>query len=78
MMFNYIQHVTKSLDFSDLAKCLEEIKELASRNYIKLNDSNTHLLCVSKKICCFPIPIYLKLMRQTLKVENCEVSWILI
>ena len=28
----------KKSDFSDLTKCLEEIKEWASRNYLKLND----------------------------------------
>jgi len=40
----------KNSDLSDLAKCLEEIKEWANRNYLKLNDNKTQLLCVSKKV----------------------------
>ena len=61
----------KNSDFSDLANCLEEIKEWANRNYLKLNDNKTQLLCVSKKSYSSPLPTYLKLMGQTLKVENC-------
>ena len=58
-------------DFSDLAKCLEEIKEWANRNDLKLHDCKTKLLCVSKICYSYPSPIYLKLMGQTLKVEIC-------
>ena len=62
----------KKSDFSDLAKCIKETKDwAANRNYLKLIDSKTLLLCVSKKRYSFPLPIYLKLMKQTLKVEKC-------
>ena len=47
-MFNYTQHVTKSQIFSDLAKCLEEVKEWTNRNYLSQIDGKTQLLCVSK------------------------------
>ena len=52
----------KNWYFSDLAKCLEEIKEWAIRNYIKLNDSKTQLRRVSKKSYSSTLPIYLKLI----------------
>ena len=60
----------KNSDFSDLANCLEEIKKWANRNYLKFNDNKTQPLCVSKKSYFSPLANYLKLMGQTLKVEN--------
>ena len=74
MYANDVQFYTacdKNSDFTDLVNGLEEIKELANRNYLKLNDNKTQLLCVSKKCYSSPLPTYLKLMGQTLKVENC-------
>ena len=62
----------KKSDFSDLAKCLKEINEWASRNYLKLNDNKTQLFCFFKKSYSSSIPIYLKLFGQTLKVENLQ------
>ena len=56
---------------SGLAKCLEELKNWADRNYLKLNDNKTQLLRVSKSSYSSPLRVCLKLMGQTLKVENC-------
>ena len=43
-------------DLSDLAKCWEEIKQWASRNYLKLNDGKIQVLCISKKSYSSALP----------------------
>ena len=57
-------------EISRLQKCLNEIKVWTSKNFLKLNNNKTKLLCLSPRNSKLLKPDYINLMGEDIKVES--------
>ena len=57
-------------NFSDLKACLNDIKLWANKNFLKLNNKKTQLLCISSKNCNVTKPQYINLMGENITIED--------
>ena len=60
----------KKSDFTELIQCLEEIKQWAVNNYLKLNNDKTQLLCLSSKNYRHQIPAQLNIMGEDIVIQR--------
>ena len=60
----------KNSQLSNLNECLNQVKKWASKNYLKLNDNKTQLICLSPKNNKLDKPITINLMGEDIKVEK--------
>ena len=59
-----------SSTFDNLRKCLLEIQEWATNNYLKLNQDKTQILCISSKNCTCTKPQQLNVMGELINVKT--------
>ena len=64
-----------SSDFANLKSCLQEIKLWTGKNYLKLNNKKTQLLCITSKNYTHQIPRELYLMGESITV-GCSAKYL--